>query len=78
MSQRPDLRDFERCVKLGQYFYPAVSHYSAGSIVQCDKCLRTNLRASIGYRTIDLCLACAQQIEMNMKYPNPEPIQRNI
>lgn len=64
----------EQCIKFGSYYYPAASHYNTGSIVQCDRCLRTNLRSCIGYLDTDLCLSCAQYIEMNMKYPNPDPL----
>lgn len=74
-ANNPTFADFENCVRYGKYFYPAVAHYYPGSIVQCDKCLRTNLRASIGYQDIDLCLSCAMHVEMNMQYQNPAPIQ---
>lgn len=73
-QNNPTIEDFEECIRQGKFYYPAVKHYYPNTIVQCDRCLRTNLRSSIGYSDLDLCLACAQYIESNMKYPNPNPI----
>jgi hypothetical protein len=65
---------FENVIKHGTYYYPADRHYYSGCIVRCDRCDRTNLKASIGYHEIDLCLACASQIESLLPRINPPSI----
>ena len=62
---------FENVIKHGTYYYPAERHYYSGCVVRCDRCNRTNLKASIGYHEIDLCLACASQIESLVPRVNP-------
>lgn len=74
MIENVTLQQLENCIKQGKYYYPAVKHYHNGAIVQCDRCLRTNLKCCIGHQQIDLCLSCAQLISMNIKYPQPSPI----
>ena len=71
---QPQRQQFADIIRFGTYFYPADRHYYSGCIVQCDRCNRTNLRASIGYRDVDLCLACASQVESRMLPVNPPPI----
>lgn len=65
---------FENVIKHGTYYYPAERHYYSGCVVRCDRCDRTNLKASIGYHEIDLCLACASQIESLLPRVNPPSI----
>lgn len=55
---------YEQIVKNGTYYNPAEKHYLVGSIVNCDRCLRTNIESSIGYYNKDLCMACVSQIEL--------------
>jgi len=63
MVQSPSQVNFENIVKYGTYYYPADKHYYNGTIVQCDYCLKSNLKSCIGYNTSDLCLTCASKIE---------------
>lgn len=58
---------FEDIIKHGTYYYPAERHYYAGCVVRCDRCNRTNLKTSIGYHEMDLCLACASQVESTIQ-----------
>ena len=46
--------------KYGQYYNPAYTHYkNPSACVSCDRCFKSNLKVSIGYRENDLCLKCA-------------------
>jgi hypothetical protein len=62
----------------GQIFCPAEQHYPRRSVrsVSCDRCRRGNLEACKGIagHNIDLCIACAAQIENNPS--NQATIQR--
>ena len=73
----PSRDNLENIIKYGVYYFPADKHSYSGTVVQCDKCLRSNLRACIGYRDLDLCLSCADQIESKMIRTNPPPIHFN-
>ena len=54
---------YQRIVEYGTYYFPAWKHYGdSSSDVVCDKCLRHNLSACIGYGDQDLCLRCADQV----------------
>lgn len=45
--------------RYGQYYNPAHIHYKNPlANVSCDRCFRSNLEVSIGYRDSDLCLKC--------------------
>jgi len=62
------VHDFISLMTHGQYYYPANSRYLPNdSIVQCDRCLRYNLKSCIGYLNLDLCLTCAHQIEKTLQ-----------
>jgi hypothetical protein len=69
------MNQFDNIIKHGTYYYPAERHYYAGCVVRCDRCNRTNLRASIGYQEMDLCLACASQIESLILRVNPPSVR---
>ena len=73
----PSQQTLENIVKFGVYYFPADKHYYSGTIVQCDKCLKSNLRACIGYGNLDLCLNCTDQVESRMSRINPPPIHFN-
>lgn len=59
-------------VQKGVYYYPATSHYVRPCTVTCDRCMRTNLDASIGYNNLDLCMTCVATIAENLKSPVPK------
>lgn len=73
----PSQQTLENIVKFGVYYFPADKHYYSGTIVQCDKCLKSNLRACIGYGNLDLCLNCTDQVESRMSRINPPSIHFN-
>lgn len=58
---------FVDCILYGKYYYPASSHYNNDSIIQCDRCFRSNLHSCIGFENLDICLSCAQITESHMK-----------
>tara|TARA_R100001163_G_C5067658_1_gene206961 strand:+ start:3220 stop:3663 length:444 start_codon:yes stop_codon:yes gene_type:complete len=62
---------FRDIAKYGNYYCPASKHYFKDSVVQCDRCEKTNLKACIGYRENDLCLTCTNQILADV--PNSPP-----
>lgn len=62
-------------VKYGTYYYPADKHYYSGTVVQCDNCLKSNLKACIGYKNVDLCLGCADKITHQMPETVNFPMQ---
>lgn len=67
--------NYQEIIKYGSLFYPADKHYYPGSVVQCDRCDRTNLRTCVGFRENDLCLSCAAQVESTMTQVNPKAIR---
>ncbi len=54
----------------GTFYYPAWKHYGHSTTeVVCDRCLKHNLSACIGYNDQDLCLKCADELSNpNIKY----------
>lgn len=62
---------FTRVIDNGTYYYPAWRHYGSNHTdVVCDRCLKHNLTACIGYEEQDLCLRCADEItDSNITYP---------
>lgn len=56
------LPDYKEIITNGQFYYPASKHYARPCDVVCDRCQRHNLKACIGYGSMDLCLACANDI----------------
>lgn len=47
----------------GKYFFPAWKHYgNPQTTVVCDRCLKSNLIASIGWENRDLCMNCTEII----------------
>jgi hypothetical protein len=54
-------------VQKGVYYYPASSHYVRPCTVTCDRCMRTNLEASIGYNNLDLCMICVNIVAKNIE-----------
>jgi hypothetical protein len=53
---------FIKICKKGKYYNPACNHYNKITTVRCDKCMRSNIVACIGYKELDLCLLCASAI----------------
>ena len=52
--------------RYGQYYNPAHTHYKNPlANVSCDRCFKSNLEVSIGYRDSDLCLKCACVMSKN-------------
>jgi len=49
--------------RYGAYYNPAQNHYGQPVIVNCDKCLQSDLVACIGWGEHDLCLECAATID---------------
>lgn len=49
-------------IKKGRYYYPATSHYDNSKNVQCDRCFKNDLKACIGYDSMDLCLECVDKL----------------
>jgi len=74
VSSSVGIEEFNNIIKHGTYYFPAERHYYAGCVVRCDRCNRTNLKSSIGYHEMDLCLACASQVESLMARVNPPTI----
>lgn len=59
-------QSFNRIVDYGMYYFPAWRHYgNTPKNVICDKCLKSNLGACIGYGEQDLCLQCADRMTEN-------------
>ncbi len=56
-------------VEYGKFYYPAFKHYDRITTVQCDKCGKSPLKASIGFGGQDLCLLCAHSILENQIEP---------
>lgn len=54
----------ENIYRYGKYYNPAKSHYpyNQNSIVNCDKCNKSNLPVCIGWNDLDLCLGCVDII----------------
>lgn len=50
-------------LKQGRYYFPANKHYNFQGTVNCDRCYKQNIVASIGYLDYDLCLDCARNCE---------------
>ncbi|ATZ80392.1 hypothetical protein BMW23_0335 [Bodo saltans virus] len=46
----------------GTYYYPAWKHYGKHVNVFCDRCNRSCLSASIGFKNYDLCLRCVDEL----------------
>lgn len=52
----------------GTYYNPANSHYGNKDIVICDRCQMADIKVSIGYEDLDLCLVCTHVlVDMNTK-----------
>ena len=58
-------KNFYETYKHGQYYNPARLHYpgAASGDVGCDRCLKEDLTACIGWKDIDLCLQCISIID---------------
>ena len=61
MNESLNKHNFQDVVLYGKFYYPASSHYGSHTTnVVCDRCGKTGLVSSIGYRdNMDLCLNCA-------------------
>lgn len=60
--------EIKSVLKYGKFYYPATSHYNKIIIkVYCDRCYKSNLKASIGFEKKDLCLECVNEIINNEK-----------
>jgi len=53
----------------GIYYNPAWKHYGRETNVCCDRCKSSNLNICIGYRELDLCLVCVNEISRFREYP---------
>lgn len=52
-----------KILEYGKFYFPAWKHYGdSRADVVCDKCLKPNLSACIGYNDQDLCLSCVDEI----------------
>jgi|AntRauTorckE6833_2_1112554.scaffolds.fasta_scaffold178028_2 hypothetical protein len=49
--------------KLGTYYNPSQNHYGKDVEVSCDRCLKRDLVACIGWGDHDLCLTCASFVD---------------
>lgn len=65
--------NFVRICKNGTYYFPASSHYGENynGGVQCDRCFKANLKASIGYKDSDLCIECVSKVLQLIETVNP-------
>lgn len=55
--------DFLNVVLYGTYFNPAKAHYNNRNvIVSCDRCKRQNLSLCIGWKDLDLCFQCTNEV----------------
>jgi len=52
--------------KYGKYYNPASLHYGQPGDIGCDRCLKEDIAACIGWGEVDLCLNCVSEI--NAKY----------
>jgi hypothetical protein len=56
-------------------YYPEASHHypdhGPSVSVICDKCRRPNLKRCIGFKELDLCLACASVVGRSFDLPHP-------
>jgi len=64
---------FVKICKNGTYYFPASSHYgdNYNGGVQCDRCFKANLKASIGYKDSDLCIECVSKVLQLIETINP-------
>ncbi len=68
----PEDKLFFEIYKFGTYYFPANTHYGGPGEVGCDRCLRTDIAACIGWGDHDMCLACISEI--NTKYEDGDLI----
>lgn len=53
--------NFYDIVYFGKFYFPSWKHYGdINADVRCDRCFRTNLICSLGYRNYDLCMDCTE------------------
>ena len=65
----------QQCCDYGTYYNPASLHYAnVTANVTCNRCYQDQLRVCIGYKNIDLCLLCVDQIIHNRGIINYAPI----
>lgn len=55
----------------GSIYHPAGTHYRPigernDIIVQCDNCMMSISNACIGYKSVDLCLRCYEEIDIEL------------
>jgi len=67
---------WDNILQNGELFVPSSKHYShlGFVLVNCDRCKKENIKCSIGYRDVDMCLDCAAVIErrsLNLRPPPP-------
>ena len=56
--------DFLFVLQNGSYYYPATKRYNSDEIiVTCDRCRRTDILSCLGYKNIDLCMTCVNELE---------------
>ena len=63
------MTDFKDVLTYGTYYPQAWHHYphlGKDAVVICDKCRKQPLQRCIGFKDLDLCLACAFAVEANM------------
>ncbi len=60
----------------GVLYMPAWKHYNNESLsVNCDCCLKSHLKVSIGYAQYDLCMACVERVADTYCKPQQLPAQ---
>lgn len=69
-------RLYEDIYRYGKYYFPAQAHYNSNVVVHCDRCLKEDISACIGWEEHDLCLRCAADVNdiMNGEYIEEEII----
>jgi hypothetical protein len=57
--------NYKLVITKGNYYFPAHTHYGFKTSVNCDRCKKQNLLASIGHGKYDLCLTCVDTLVSN-------------
>lgn len=55
-------QNYNKIIVNGVFYYPAWKHYGKPANVICDRCLKQELKACIGYVDQDLCLECVNSL----------------
>lgn len=67
-----NIEQYKEIIHNGSLFYPAWKHYGGPTRVKCDRCQKSDIGASIGYRDNDLCLICVEKITQYLKQKEPQ------